>query len=558
MRPSRHGSGLTAGLATAFVVVGVVYPIASLAWRAFHPGGAGLSLDAWRSLLRSPFLGAAVKNTLLISSISSALSVALAAALALARTRARVPASGLIRAAALAPLLLSQSVTAVAWAILAERRGGLLNVLLRRAGAGFSVEIFSLPGLIFATTLLTLPVSYLIIEALALNLDGELEEAAFICGASRAAALRRVAAPLLWPGAAAAGLLCFMMANVMFSVQGLLGLPRNVWTLANLIYFTLGTYPSDLDSAAALSLCLLAAGLLLLWAHDRLLAASARGVVSGRRKPTPAWRHSAAAGWGILGGVGALFVLTTALPYGALLWRSLAPENVQLQAGPRAWLAGWSLDGYRAVVADPAMVRGLLHSFVLSAGAAAACLALAAVLAYEALRSRGPAARLLPLLCSAPFAFSGMVLGLGYILAFSAPPLRLYGTLSLLALAYTMRELAVGYKVLEASLAQLSPELDEAARLCGARPYYTARKIVAPLLAPSLWAGGTLVFLASFREIETSVLLAGPGREVFGYQLFNGFQDGTWRQISALALLGAGVCAVAAVSAAWAQNRRPS
>ncbi len=552
----RHRPRLVLWLACVVVALAVAYPIGCLALRCFHPPETGWSLQAWRSLGRSPFLGTAVRNTLLISTASSLLSLVLAGALALLSARTDSAGRGLLRAAALSPLLLSQSVTAIAWIVLAEGRGGLLNVALKRVGAGLSFEILSLPGIVFTTTLLTLPLNFLILEALALNLDAGLEEAAFVCGAGRGAALRRVAAPLLWPGVAAAGLLSFMLSNVMFSVQGLLGVPRHIWTVANLIYYTLGTYPSDLDSASSLAFGVLAVSLSLLWLQAHLLAGRDYHVVTGRSRGRVLWPLSTGERLAALTVAAALFVLTTALPYGALLWRSLAGESVQVFAGPASWLRDLNLDGYRELLADPAMRRGLVHSFVLSAAATVSSLGLAAVLAYHAVRSRGPASRWLPALCVAPFAFSGLVLGLGYILAFSRPPLRLYGTLPLLWLAYTARELGVSFKVIQASLSQLGPELEEAARMCGADTPYLTRRVLAPLLAPSLSAAGLLVFLASYREVESSVLLAGPGREVFGYQLFNGFQDGTWRQISALALLGAAICGATAACVRWATRQR--
>lgn len=554
--PDDRVPGAAVALAALFAALAIGYPILALVRECLRPGGHAWSLGAWRALARMPFLAAAARNTALIAVASSTASVAVGGALAFLAARTDAPGKRLIWTAALSPFLLSQSVTAIAWIVLAERHGGLLNVLLRGLGAGLSVEILSLPGIAFTTTLLTLPASFLILEAMAGSLDPELDEAAFLCGATRRQTLRRVVIPLLWPGLAAAALLCFMLANVMFSVQGLLGMPRSVWTLASLVYFALTSYPNDLPAASALCFCLLAAGLLLLWAQSRLLEGRDFAVLTGRRRSAAPWQLQKRTKAAALAGVVILLLVTTALPYGALLWRSLAPENVQVQAGPAAWLSGLSLDGYRRLFADAAMRRGLLNSFVLAAGAALSSLAVASVLAWAATRRRGPLARALPTLCVAPLALSGMVLGLGFILAFSGPPLRLYGSLWLLWLAYTVRELAVAFKAAEASLTQVSPELEEAAALCGARPSYVARRVLAPLLRSSLTAAAVLVFLAAYREIETSVLLAAPGREVFGYQLFNGFQDGTWRQISALALVGAAICAIAAASAGWALRAR--
>ena len=171
-----------------FLGVGVLYPIGWLIFRSFYTPGAGLSWDYWRQGLQSPFLFSALRNTLIISISASFITSVLGGALGFLSAKTDVPAKGLLRLTALSPFLISQSVMAVAWVLLAEGNGGLLNVLLRRMGSPITLEIFSLPGIIFTTVLLLLPMTFVVVEGLARNLNIELEEAAFTCGAMQAAA----------------------------------------------------------------------------------------------------------------------------------------------------------------------------------------------------------------------------------------------------------------------------------------------------------------------------------------------------------------------------------
>ncbi len=79
-----------------------------------------------------------------------------------------------------------------------------------------------------------------------------------------------------------------------------------------------------------------------------------------------------------------------------------------------------------------------------------------------------PGARLLGLLAAAPAAIPGIVLGVGLFMAYTRPPLVLYGTLTILLLAFVTIELPAAYQQLQAALSALHPELEEASRNLGA------------------------------------------------------------------------------------------
>lgn len=528
-----------------FLVAGVLYPMGWLVLRSFYTPGAGSSWDYWRQGLQSPFLPSALRNTLIISVGASLLTVILGGTLGFLSAKTDVPAKGLLRLTALSPFFISQSVMAVAWVLLAEGQGGLLNMLLRSLGVPITFEILSLPGIILTTALLLLPMTFVVIEGLSRNLNTELEESAFICGASRARTLASIVVPLLLPGLTAMGLLCLMLSNVMFSVQGILGQPKNIWTLANLIYFTLNSYPVNIATAITLAIVLLAIGAMLLALQQKLLAhVDVYSIVGKDRDPQP-WRLSGLSKALFLVLILGLFLTLVLLPYGALLFRSVARYDVQVRGEWGQMLAGMDLGAYRKVLSDPAMIRGLKNSLVLAASAAVSCVLLSFVMGYWVFRTKAAGRRWVHFACVIPFAFSGMILGLAFILAFSSRALPLYGTLWILLLGYTIRELGIAFKVVQAGMAQIHQSLEESALLCGSSTIYMARRILLPLMARSLLGASLLIFLAAFREVESSVLLSGPGIEVLGYNIFIGFQNGTWKEISAMAIVAAAVCAAA-------------
>jgi iron(III) transport system permease protein len=85
-------------------------------------------------------------------------------------------------------------------------------------------------------------------------------------------------------------------------------------------------------------------------------------------------------------------------------------------------------------------------------------------------------------------------------------PIGLYGTIWILILAYSYR-LAVSTRLSRAALIQIHPELEEASYASGGQWLDTARRVVLPLLAPSLAASFLLLFIVGFREFTIPMIL---------------------------------------------------
>nr|MBA3684305.1 iron ABC transporter permease [Planctomycetota bacterium] len=79
------------------------------------------------------------------------------------------------------------------------------------------------------------------------------------------------------------------------------------------------------------------------------------------------------------------------------------------------------------------------------------------------------------------------------------------------------------YLTLAASFGRMDPSLLEAAHAVGASRATVFRRVVVPLLKPGLLAGGSLVFVWSFTELGTPLLLGFE--RVTPVQVFNGLAD---------------------------------
>ncbi|MDZ4754829.1 MAG: iron ABC transporter permease [Phycisphaerae bacterium] len=79
------------------------------------------------------------------------------------------------------------------------------------------------------------------------------------------------------------------------------------------------------------------------------------------------------------------------------------------------------------------------------------------------------------------------------------------------------------YLNLTAALANLDPALEDAATNLGASRWTRLRRIVLPLVRPGFFAGSTIVFIWSFTELGTPLLL--EYHQVTSVQIFNGIKE---------------------------------
>ncbi len=102
------------------------------------------------------------------------------------------------------------------------------------------------------------------------------------------------------------------------------------------------------------------------------------------------------------------------------------------------------------------------------------------------------------------------------------------------------------YLMLNASFARLDPALLEASRSLGASPWTTFRRVTLPLVRPGLFGGGVIVFVWSFTELGTPLML-GYNR-VTPVQIFSGLSEiGTNRMPFALVVVMLTVAMIAYV-----------
>ncbi|MGN6142044.1 MAG: ABC transporter permease, partial [Mesorhizobium sp.] len=119
------------------------------------------------------------------------------------------------------------------------------------------------------------------------------------------------------------------------------------------------------------------------------------------------------------------------------------------------------------------------------------------------------------------FAVPGTVVGIGYIMAFNAPPLVLTGTLAILVACFVFRYVPVGIQSGIAVLRQIDPAIEEAAQNLGATGLTTFRKITLPLIAPAFFSGLVYAFVRAMTAISAAIFLVSANWNLMTVQILN-------------------------------------
>ena len=472
-------------------------------------------------------------NSLAFGGGSAILAFAVGTAIAWAVERSDVPKRSLWYGLALVPLIIPGIIHTIAWLLLLSPEIGLVNAPLK-ALFGFSVSAYTLPGMIWIEGLHSAPLAFVLMSAAFRTMDPSLEEAAAASRASAAQTLRRVTLPLLVPISASVLLILFVRTLEAFEVPAIIGLPGRIFVYTSRIYLSLKQYPPNYGLMAAYAVVLLAisvAGLVLyrrVTRHAERFATVTGKAYRPRRVELGGYRYVAAAGLGLYA------LLAIGLPFLVLVYSSL----VRIYTVPSAeTLSELSLGNYAFVLEDELTRTAIFNSLKLGIASATVVVALTAVITWLTVRSRTPGRGLLDFLAFVPIAIPGVVLGVSLMWVYFTIPLRIYGTIWILLVAYVTRYLPYGIRSLSGGLAQIHRELEEAASVAGARWWPTFWRVTVPLLRPALMAAWIYVFIVSMRELSSGILLYSSQSVVLAIRIFDMRDSGQYTAIAALSVM---------------------
>lgn len=195
---------------------------------------------------------------------------------------------------------------------------------------------------------------------------------------------------------------------------------------------------------------------------------------------------------------------------------------------------GYSLHWYANAWSKPQFASSFVLSLQLAAISALLGVGTGTAAAYAIergrFRGRFRGRRALSALLLSPLAFPGVVLGTGIYVFFvrvdNAIDLQIVATLPGLIAAHALLAIPWTVRLVSASLQGLGRAPEEAAANLGARPLTVFLRVTLPSMRAGIVAAAVFSFIASFENLEMTMMLTGPGYatlpvEMLSYLNFN-------------------------------------
>ena len=497
-------TAFTGSVALALVALFVLYPVMLLIANSFHEGAlgqeTGWGLANWRNAISQPAILTALLNTITLSLTRQVISIVIAVVMAWLIARTDLPGRSWLEFGFWTAVFMPQLTVTLAWIMIFDGYNGIANQLLNTR----VFDIYSWWGIVAAHLLSgTIAVQVMLLIPAFRNMDSSLEEASRVSGATMQTALKSIVVPVLAPAILVVALLGTIRGMEAFETELVLGGPINLDVFSTKIYRLALAEPPQYGIATALSVAVLLivlplVVLLQVYAGRRNFA-TVSSMFQSRRARLGKYR------WLLFALVAATVLVITVLP--AVL---VTLGTFMTIFGKFTIAQPWTLRNWQTVLASSTFTRALLNTLVISTASAALAMLAFTGLAYIIVRTRFVLRGVIDVLVWLPSTFPGIILGIGFLWLFLGTGfLRpLYGTTFILVLVAAIGGMTLTTQLVKSSLLQLGAELEEASRACGAAWFHTLRRIVLPLIMPTIAVVGVLGFSFAARTTGSIALLS--------------------------------------------------
>jgi len=521
----------------------VYWPVLVFEVQSFSgTGSAGL----W-AVFTEPGTLRAVAMTFKLAAADVVLAVLLGTGLAFCAARVSPRWRSVAAIVPIVPLVVPAIAAVIGWIFLLSPRVGYINTLLRELPFFSGLrngpfDIYSFAGIVFVSALLFASFIYLFVSNALKTMGKDLEEAAAVAGASSLQIFLTVTLPQLRPALAYSGGVVTLLALGQFSTVILLSGTAGIDVLTTKMFSKFETFPVPFGEVAALGIPLLLAGVAVM-VLQQLLVGDIRRYVSVGGRAQQAAAH--APKWWATAAIAVYGLLAVVLPLASLTYTAFSPF----------WSGSLRFDtltvrNFASVFSNPY----LLSAFATTTIAAVATIVIVLPLGYLAARilagrttAPGVVVKGLDVTLLMTYAFPAVLFGFALLFAYTRPPFMLYGTKTLIIIAYCTIMIPYAARLILAQLIALGPEPWEASVVSGASGFRTFVQVTVPLLRRSAAAAAAVICILLFQEFGVSLLVRSASVQVVGGVLYDQYLAGSYPNVAVIALLMV-LIAVAGVS----------
>ncbi len=417
-------------------------------------------------------------------------------------------------------------ITSLSYITLFGRRGYITYEIL-----GLSTSPYGMWGIILMQALGAFSLHALLLIGQMSNMDPSAVNSARSLGASTTDIIKDILLPAIKPGIKVVVLLTFLASLSDFGTPTIIGGAFDV--LASESYFAV-IAEGNLAKASAINVLILLPSLLAFVIYLRSFGGmrmSTKGATDLREVRVKR------TGW--------LYYLVQATAIFFLVWISIQYLSIILsafttkQAGETIFTLQNVIDAVPYI--NDATVRSIGYSIIAALGGGLIGL----LIAYYLKIRRFKLMRSIDFIATLPQIIPGTFYGIGYILAFNSPPLKLTGTALIVLLNVLFKELPFSTKVGAAAMEDISQaSLDSVSDLGGSH-INEVTDVIVPVSRNALSVSFVNGFTSTMNTVGSIIFLVTPSTKLLTLVLFEVVQSGKYDIASVIALVMLFICLVA-------------
>lgn len=448
-----------------------------------------LDISIVKKVFKDYYFWESFGNSLLLGIISASISTIVGFIMAYGVVRTDMKGKRFFNLMAMIPIISPPFVMSLAMILLFGRSG-----MISRGIFGIvNSNVYGLKGLIVVQSLAFFPLAYLNLKGALESINRSVEDAGESLGASQWHVFRTVTLPLCIPATLSSFLLVFIKSVSDFGNPQLLG--GNFSTLSSQAYLEInGMY--NIRSGSLIAISILLPSVLAFIIERYWIGKKSYVTVTGKPQSSSGRMPVKALDRGMFVICSLVSICVFAF-YGTVILVSLV----------KTWGLDMSLsfNNFKFVFS-----RGrsyILDSLILALIATPATALIGMIISYLVVRKNFLGKRAIEFASMLTFAVPGIVLGIGYIIAFNIRPFLFTGTAFIIITALIFRNMSIGIEAGTNSLRAIDPSIEEASVNQGANTVYTFWHVTLPLVKSAIYTTMVNAFVRSMTSISAVIFL---------------------------------------------------